>query len=261
MLILIFICRLLCRVTNRVWKWCGVANPVSPPYTLHKHHDEVRKSALHHGEEPGTRQQSTSIMYIGQSWNRVDATKNSHLLQFVARNWKTIAGESPQTNHTRCNTWVSAFAALHWIFCFFLFFAASLEVLVCSMDKRWQEQQIVILHNASERTYLYEKKFKTLVPLFLTNFRPKRLSLLVSSFLWSINSLRTLLRTAFSFMEIPARNFVSTTVSDLTHSFKYDLTYHAAPWPPWWNSKIPRKTVIFSRLINTNILTKTGVAC
>lgn len=148
-------------------------------------------------------------------------------------------GESPQTNHTKCNTWVSSFAVLHWIFCFFV---ASLEVLVCSMDMRWQEQQIVILHNASEWTYLYETSFKRLVPLFLTHFRPERLSLLVISLLWSINTLRTLLRTTFSFMEIPARNFVSTTVSDLTHSFKYDLAYHAAPWPPWWYSKIPRKT-------------------
>lgn len=85
-------------------------------------------------------------------------------------------------------------------------------------------------------------------------------------------------------METPARNFVSTTVSDLTHSFKYDLTCHAAPWPPWCYSKIPRKKVcllivstcviscniiliipidtrhIFS-IDHISVLTKTGVAC
>lgn len=163
--------------------------------------------------------------------------KNSHLLQFVARNRKTMAGKVHK--QITQNATPGCPRSLFYIG---FFFFASLEVLVCSMDMRWQEQQIVILHNASEWTYLYEASFKRLVPLFLTHFRPERLSLLVISLLWSINTLRTLLRTTFSFMEIPTRNFVSTTVSDLTHSFKYDLAYHAAPWPPWWYSKIPRKT-------------------
>ena len=179
MLILIFICRLLCKVTNRVWKWRGVANhvpvvriiAVSPPYTLHKQHDEVRKSALHHGEEPGTRQQSTSTMYIGQSWNRVDATKNSHLLQFVARNRKIMAGKVHK-QITQNATPGCPCSLLYIGFFVFLFFAASLEVLVCSMDKRWQEQQIVILHNALEWTYLYEKFSRDLFLFSLQTLGP-----------------------------------------------------------------------------------------
>lgn len=107
MLMLIFICRLLCRVTNRVWKWCGVANhvpvvriiAVSPPYTLHKQHDEVRKSALHHGEEPGTRQQSTSRMYIGQSWNRVNATKTVTFFNLLQETGKPWRGKSTNKSH------------------------------------------------------------------------------------------------------------------------------------------------------------------
>ena len=57
-------------------------------------------------------------------------------------------------------------------------------------------------------------------------------------FLWHPPCFKTLLRTTFSFLEIPARNFVFTTVPDLTHSFKYDLACHAAPWLPW--KKIPK---------------------
>lgn len=129
MLILIFIRRLLCRVTNRVWKWCGVANhvpvvriiAVSPPYALHKQHDEVRILALHHGEEPGTRQQSTSIiMYIGQSWNWVDATKTVTFFSLLQETGKPWRGKSTNKSHKMQHLGVRV-RCFTLDFCFFVF--------------------------------------------------------------------------------------------------------------------------------------------
>lgn len=136
-LILIFIRRSLSRIILNqsfiivVWKWCGVVNhgpvvhtiAVSPPKTLHKQQDEVRKSPLHHGEACSMRQQSTSIMYnnviYGQSWDADDATKvvtSFSLLQDTGKPWRrNSTNKSQKMQHlgVRCFTLNFCFLLLH----------------------------------------------------------------------------------------------------------------------------------------------------
>ena len=138
------------------------------------------------------RQQSTSIMYIGQSWDSDDATKvvtSFSLLQDTGKPWRrNSTNKSQKMQHlgVRCFTLE------------FLLFVASLEVLVCSMDKRWQEQQIVFFFTMDWNWTYDERPFKRSVPLLLANFRPETPSfLLLISPLWSLNTLwDKLLRTA-----------------------------------------------------------------